>query len=80
MTMKPIVEPLVMPATAFDQDAQYRYTWPGQNPKVVSGKELQALCRGADPSMLAIEKIGTPPEPPETADLPEDITLDNDDE
>lgn len=47
----------------FEHEKNYRYTWPGKSPKIVSGKELTLLCRGADPSMLAIEEVQPEPEP-----------------
>ncbi len=44
-------------APKLDPEKQYRYTWPGQKPQVVSGAALIQLCKGADPSMLAIEEV-----------------------
>lgn len=40
-----------------DPEKQYRYTWPGQPPSIVSGAALIQLCKGADASMLAIEEV-----------------------
>lgn len=45
-------------AQTFDPAKRYRYTWPGQPAKVVTGEELTALCKGADASMLSIEEVG----------------------
>ncbi len=46
------------PATPkLDLNRRYRYTWPGQQPRVVSGAELATICQGADASMLSIEDI-----------------------
>ena len=44
-------------APKFDPEKQYRYTWPGQPARIVSGAALIQLCKGADPSMLAIEDV-----------------------
>lgn len=66
------------PIPKLDPVKRYRYTWPGQPPRVVSGKELRQLCQGADAAMLEIEEVkvddpAEPPPAPETADaLPED--------
>lgn len=40
-----------------DLNGRYRYTWPGQAPRVVSGAELATICAGANPAMLAIEDV-----------------------
>lgn len=42
---------------AFDHLKNYRYTWPGQSPAVVTGKELEEICAGADPITLNIEAV-----------------------
>lgn len=48
-----------------DPEKRYSFTWPGQPPKVVSGAELAAICKGADASMLAIEEAkDAPPSAP----------------
>jgi hypothetical protein len=41
----------------FDSAKKYRYTWPGQSSRVIGGEALTDLCKGADPSMLAIEEV-----------------------
>ena len=43
-------------AETFDPAKRYRYTWPGQAPKIVTGKELTELTRGADVSKLEISE------------------------
>lgn len=40
----------------FDPEKDYEYTWPGQKPKTVKGKDLTDLCRGADPEALNIRE------------------------
>lgn len=47
--------PVVRPT--FKPDGQYRFTWPGQPPKMVSGAELAAICKGANHEMLQIEEV-----------------------
>jgi hypothetical protein len=44
----------------FDPAKRYRYTWPGQKPQIATGLALTAICKGADPAMLAIEEIEPP--------------------
>ena len=59
--------PLMIPGQkppAFDPKKRYRYTWPGQPPRVVAGDELAALVKGADPSMLDIVEVGAAPTAP----------------
>ncbi len=46
----------------FNPDALYHYTWPGQDRKLVTGAELTALCRGADPNLLSIELVAEKPD------------------
>ena len=46
-----------------DPEKRYRFTWPGQPPKVVTGAELAPIVAGADASMLAIEEVNDPPPP-----------------
>ncbi len=62
MTMRmPLIDaenPLQV-ARTFDPAKRYRYTWPGQPARDVSGEELATLCKGADPDKLAIEEIGS---------------------
>lgn len=48
----------------FDPAKSYRYTWPGQPPKVVAGDELAAICKGANHEMLAIEEVSASPSKP----------------
>ena len=43
---------------SLDPRKRYRYTWPGQKSAVVSGEELEAICKGADASMLDIHEVG----------------------
>jgi hypothetical protein len=58
MTMRnPLGGEQEMIRPAFDAGKQYRYTWPGQPPKMVSGAELSDICKGADPSQLSIEEV-----------------------
>lgn len=45
--VKPILDPAKM----------YRFTWPGQPQRVISGAELAAICKGANADMLAIEEV-----------------------
>lgn len=58
-------------AETFDPAKRYRYTWPGQPQKVISGSELNELLKGADPSQLAIEEAtelpSLAPSPPPAA-------------
>ncbi len=61
MTMKnPLDGELQAIKPKFDPAKMYRYTWPGQPPKMVSGQELADLCRGADHTTLAIEECDAP--------------------
>lgn len=58
MTMRnPLDREIEVARPKFDPAKNYRYTWPGQPPKMVSGEELAAICKGADPSQLAIEEV-----------------------
>jgi len=47
---------MTMPLT-IDPAKNYKYTWPGQPPKMVSGAELADICKGSDPSQLSIEEV-----------------------
>ncbi len=48
-------------AETFDPAKRYRYTWPGQPMKIVTGKELNELTRGADLSQLDIAEAPETP-------------------
>ena len=62
MTMRnPLDRELEMLKPAIDPKKMYRYTWPGQPPKVVAGDELANLLKGADHSMLDIQEAGDAP-------------------
>ncbi len=54
------------PFRTFDPAKRYRYTWPGQTPRVVSGEELAAICRGANHEMLDISESTSAPAAAET--------------
>jgi len=43
-------------AETYDPAKHYRYTWPGQAPRVVTGRELAEIVAGADASLLAIQE------------------------
>lgn len=43
----------------FDDAKRYRYTWPGQAPRVVGGAAMRQIVKGADPALLAIEEAAT---------------------
>ena len=61
MTMRnPLNGQVEVVSVEIDHDAQYRFTWPGQPPRVVAGSELAAICAGADASKLSIERIEAP--------------------
>ncbi len=57
-----------------DPAKHYRYTWPGQAPKVVSGAALSALIKGANPELLDIHEtdVSERPTDPETLDKDND--------
>lgn len=58
MTMRnPLGGEYEMIRPAFDPLKNYKYTWPGQQPVIVSGKELEVICAGADPTSLSIEVV-----------------------
>lgn len=38
----------------YDDDKLYSYTWPGSTAKVVTGKVLTEIVKGADPAQLDI--------------------------
>ncbi len=62
MTMRnPIDGELQLQTPSFDPKKRYRYTWPGQPPKMTSGAELTELCKGADASLLSIEEASDAP-------------------
>ncbi len=54
----------------FDPAKRYRFTWPGQKPRVVTGEEMTALAAGADVSMLAIEEATSDTAAIDTLDSP----------
>lgn len=61
MTMRhPIDRELTPAKPTFDPVAQYRYTWPGDVERIVTGAQLRELCRGADPDLLQISKVEGP--------------------
>ena len=64
MTMRnPLIDAeinIAIPET-FDPAKKFRFTWPGQPPRVIGGKELSEICRGADVSKLAIEPVEDAP-------------------
>lgn len=68
MTMrapKPLIDAEVNLPTKqiYDAGKRYRFTWPGQPPRVVAGDELTAICAGADVAMLGIEETWNAVEP-----------------
>ncbi len=67
MTMRhPLDGELTTIKPTFDPDKSYRFTWPGQPPRVVSGAELAAIVRGADHTMLEIEEAEPAPHDPKS--------------
>ncbi len=61
MTMRnPLDGEMMVVRPVFDPLKRYRFTWPGQSPKVVSGEEMASLCKGADPAMLDIQEDAAP--------------------
>jgi len=59
MTMKSPsldVEDSMRPALSYDPEKSFRFTWPGCPPRVIGGRELSEICRGANVSMLQIEE------------------------
>jgi hypothetical protein len=63
------VGPMMAPkrdVPSYDPAKRFRFTWPGQPPRIVSGDELSAICHGADAAMLSIEEVGGAPTPPAT--------------
>ncbi len=55
MTMRFRNEP-VMTMPAIDPDKTYAFTWPGQPRRAISGADLLALLKGANPEMLDISE------------------------
>jgi hypothetical protein len=61
MTMRnPLNGETEMVRTDLDPEGSFRFTWPGQPPRVVGGRELRQILAGADESMLNIEPVIVP--------------------
>lgn len=67
MTMRVRNEPEHVRPT-LDPDKSYAFTWPGQPRRLLSGRELAELIKGANPEMLDIKEADAGPTVPGLGD------------